>query len=164
MMEKEDETPTPLMQRVKAQAEVLVPLLHHLRAELGEDRANDLVYPALRDYVRKWTSDMASFDFDDPIENWRKTSETLEAQFEGDVDYEVLRDDAEGMDFNVTGCRYADFFRQLNEPELGAILTCEVDDHIAELSAPAVSLSRPNTMMKGGVNCPFRYQFIDQDE
>jgi hypothetical protein len=160
----ERETLTPLMQRVKAQAEVLVPLLHHLRSELGKDTANELVYGALRDSVRKWTSDMASSDSDDPIENWRKTSDTLEAQFDGDVDYEVLRHDAKAFDFNVTGCRYADFFRQLDEPELGAILTCEVDDHIAELSASAVSLSRQNTLMKGGANCPFRYQFIDRDD
>ena len=34
------------------------------------------------------------------------------------------------------------FFRQLDEPELGAILVCEADDHVAELSAPAVEMSR----------------------
>ncbi|MHA1537696.1 MAG: L-2-amino-thiazoline-4-carboxylic acid hydrolase [Alphaproteobacteria bacterium] len=162
-MERTNEKLTPLMQRVKLQAEVLVPLLQHLRAELGEEKANSLIYPVLRDYAKKWIGGLASSESESPIENWRKTSELLETQFEGDVDYEIIRDDAEALDFNVSACRYADFFRQLNEPELGAILTCEVDNHIVGLAAPAVKLSRSDSIMKGGKNCPFRYRFVNQD-
>lgn len=150
---------TPLMRRVKMQAEVLVPLLHHLRAELGVERANDLVYPVLRRMTKEWIEELASSDSEDPIENFQKTSELHLAYFEGDVDMDVLRADDQRLDVDVTGCRYADFFRQLDEPELGAILTCEMDDHIAELSAPAVELSRTDTIMKGGARCPFRYRF-----
>jgi len=83
----------------------------------------------------------------------------LEETFEGDVDYDVLRSDDKKFDLNVTRCRYAQLFRELGEPELGAILVCEVDDHIANLSAPAVKLSRDDTMMEGGTHCPFRYRF-----
>ncbi len=163
-MEKENETETPLMQRVRAQVEVLMPLLHHLRAELGEEKANKLVYPALRKYAKEWAGSFATSESGDPIENWRKSSEKLDATFEGDVEYDVLRDDAEAFDFNVTSCRYADFFRQLNEPELGAILTCEIDNHVADLSTPAVSLARPTTIMECGSNCPFRYKLSALEE
>ena len=45
--------PTPYMQRVKSQTDVLVPLLKHLRAELGAAKANALVYPVLRNYMKK---------------------------------------------------------------------------------------------------------------
>ena len=150
---------TPYMRWVKTQTDMLIPLLRHLRTELGEAQANALVYPALREYMKQWVADYASKESEDPIENFFDTSDRLEKTFEGDVDFDVLRQDDETFDLNVTRCRYAQFFRQLCEPELGAILVCEVDDHIAELSAPAVTLTRTDTMMQGGSHCPFRYRF-----
>ena len=153
------DTPTPYMQWVKSQTDVLIPLLRHLRAELGEEKANALVYPVLREYMKTWISEFASKESDKPIENFFKTSAKIEETFEGDVDYDVLKNDDENFDLNVTRCRYAQFFRQLGEPELGTILVCEADNHIADLSAPAVKLSRTDTMMKGGTHCPFRYKF-----
>ena len=160
-MDRDTEALTPFMRRVRSQAEVLVPLLRHLRAELGEAKANELVYPALRDAMKKWIAELASSDSDNPVENFRKTSDVFEAMYDGDVEYETLRDDGERWDFDVSGCRYADFFRQLDEPELGTILVCEMDDHTADLAASAVRMSRPQTIMKGGTHCPFRYRFGD---
>lgn len=161
-MDDNTDIPTAYMQWVKSQADVLMPLLRHLRAELGEEKANALVYPVLRNYMKKWTSKFASKESENPIENFFKTSDMLEEMFEGDVDYDILKNDDENFDLNVTRCLYAAFFRQLGEPELGSILVCEVDDHIAELSAPAVKLSRTDTIMKGGAHCPFRYRFDDK--
>ncbi len=158
------DTPTPYMQWVKSQTDMLVPLLRHLRTELGEENANALVYPALRDYMKKWVSEFSSKESGSPIDNFFKTSESLEETYEGDVDYDILKHDDKNFDLNVTRCRFAQLFRQLGEPELGVILVCEVDNHIADLSAPSVKLSRPDTMMKGGTHCPFRYTFDNQCE
>ena len=76
------DTPTPYMQWVKSQADVLVPLLKHLRAELGEAEANALVYPVLRQYMKTWIAEFASTKSDDPIENFQNSSARLEATFE----------------------------------------------------------------------------------
>ena len=76
----------------------------------------------------------------------------------GDIDVEWLRQDADRVEFNITGCRYADFFRQLGEPELGAVLLCETDFHIAEVGAPQVELDRSQTIMQGAKYCNFRYK------
>ncbi len=162
-MNREAGSPTPYMQWIKNQTDVLVPLLKHLRAELGEAEANALVYPVLRDYMKNWIAEFASTDSDNPIKNFYDTSARLEAMFEGDVEETILRNDDEELNFNITGCRYADFFRQLGEPELGTILVCEADDHIADLSAPEVELTRVDTIMKGGTHCPFRYRFSGQE-
>ena len=160
-MNDDADTPTLYMQRVKTQTEVLLPLLRHLRAELGEAEANALVYPVLRAYMKNWIAEFASTESDSPIENFYKTDERLQTMYEGDIDYEILNDDGQRFDLDVTRCRYADFFRRLGEPELGAILVCEADDHIADLSAPDVRMSRAGTLMKGGTHCPFRYRFRD---
>ena len=66
-MGKNAETPTLYMQRVRTQTEVLIPLLRHLRAELGAAEGNALVYPVLRDYMKKWIADFASKESDDPL-------------------------------------------------------------------------------------------------
>jgi hypothetical protein len=42
----------PLIERAKIQAQVLVPLVKALQAELGEERANALVRKALGDVYR----------------------------------------------------------------------------------------------------------------
>jgi hypothetical protein len=43
----------PLIEQVKIQAQVLVPLVKALQAELGEERANAIVRKALGDQYRK---------------------------------------------------------------------------------------------------------------
>jgi predicted ArsR family transcriptional regulator len=158
-MEKQQGDPVTLFQRAKVQAEVLVPLLRHLRNELGEETANGLVYPVIRTCMKDWIADIAPADSGDPMENFHRTSETLATLFEGDVDMQILESSPESLAVDVTGCRFADYFRRLGEPELGAILTCELDDHIAEMSALTVQLRREATLMKGAARCPFRYRF-----
>jgi hypothetical protein len=44
----------PLIEQVKMQAQVLVPLIKALQAELGEERANAIVRKALGDLYRKY--------------------------------------------------------------------------------------------------------------
>lgn len=156
-MNKDKETALTLMQRVEVQTEVLVPLLHHLRSELGEEVANELVYPVLRDSMKDWIASIAATD-GNPTENWRETSDKVATMFIGDLDLKVVEQDDRTLSVDVTRCRYADFFRSLGEPELGAILTCELDNHIADRSAPEVRMMRETTIMAGGRYCPFRYQ------
>lgn len=76
-----------------------------------------------------------------------------------DVKREFVRDDNEAREYNVTRCRYAEFFRALGEPELGEILLCDFDFYIAEVGAPAVELTRTQTIMQGAAYCDFRYRF-----
>ena len=44
----------PLIEQVKIQAQVLVPLVKALQADLGEERANDIVRGALGDLYRTY--------------------------------------------------------------------------------------------------------------
>ena len=36
----------------------------------------------------------------------------------------MRRHDKEALEFDITHCRFAEFFRALGEPELGALLIC----------------------------------------
>ncbi len=95
-----------------------------------------------------------------PREKWAALTTEALPRIGSCVDVEMLKQEADAMEFNVTGCRYADFFRQLGEPELGAVLLCEVDDHQVEVGSPEVEFTRTQTIMKGGSYCDFRYRMM----
>src|SRR2546428_7879702 len=98
----------PLSEQVKIQAQVLVPLVKALQAELGEERANALVRKALGAQYRKfgdrWWRAQGGGGFED------KMTATFEWFAEGDaLDYDVVQRSPEAFDVNVTGCRSARF-------------------------------------------------------
>ncbi|NJO36086.1 MAG: L-2-amino-thiazoline-4-carboxylic acid hydrolase [Rhodospirillales bacterium] len=76
-----------------------------------------------------------------------------------EVEVEMRRHDKEVLEFDVTRCRFAEFFRALGEPELGALLICETDFDIASASEGEVTLNRSQTIMQGAPSCTFRYKF-----
>jgi L-2-amino-thiazoline-4-carboxylic acid hydrolase len=63
------------------------------------------------------------------------------------------------LEFDITHCRFAEFFRVLGEPELGALLICETDFDIAAAGGGEVPLTRDQTIMQGAPSCTFRYKF-----
>lgn len=145
--------------QVRIQAEVLLPVLHALRAEFGTERANKVVYGALREWLQGSFASMAEQIDGTPAKKWHAICEAIEPAYIDDLRVEKIRDDAEALEFDVTECRFADFFRHLNEPELGAILNCECDFHVAEIGKPEVAFSRTRTLMSGDSCCDFRYSF-----
>ena len=149
--------PSPSLEQAKIQAQVLVPVLKAFRKELGEERANRIAWGALagwRDQV--WRG--MSVPSGTPAEQVRAGT-VATAQIIGDaVDVEILRDDADAIEVNVIGCRYAQFFRELGEPELGFALTCAFDDtQIEVFGGDEVKLKRTGTIMTGADRCDFRW-------
>jgi hypothetical protein len=146
----------PVIEQVKAQAQVLVPLVRALRAELGEARANDIVRRALAEQYRKlgerwWRRQQAAGLGDRMAESF--------ARFAADdaLDYDVVRQTPEAFDLDVTGCRYAEFYKAMGAPELGFLLVCSGDFAMAEGFGGEVELRRTQTIMQGARHCDFRY-------
>jgi predicted ArsR family transcriptional regulator len=146
------------LELVKIQARVLLPVLRALRKELGTERANQLIADALRGWSREIYQRVGAQLPGRPAEKFDALLGAVMPKIGTDVDFEPLRQTSEHWDLNVTGCRYADFFRELGEPELGALLLCEQDFHVTEQVAnPDVKLERTQTIMKGAKYCDFRY-------
>jgi len=148
----------PLIEQVKIQAQVLVPLVKALRAELGEERANTVVRKALGDLYRKYG------------EKWWRTQgarnlgEKVSSAFEmfaaGDaLEYAVVKNTPDAFELNVTRCRYAEFYKKIGAPELGFLLTCSGDTDFfqAEGFSTDVRLTVTQTIMQGASHCEFRY-------
>ena len=148
-----------LLDKVRIQAQVLVPVLRALRAELGKDKAEAIVKQALRDWSQQLFASIGDDIEGSPRRKWA-TIQSVWGEVSGrEVEVEVLRQDKEALDMDVTRCRFAEFFRALGEPELGALLICETDFDIASVGEGEVSLERAQTIMRGAPSCTFRYRF-----
>ena len=146
----------PLIEQVKIQAQVLVPLVKALQAELGEERANAIVRKALgnlyRRYGEKWWRTQGARDLGE------KMASAFDMFAAGDaLDYEVVKQAADTFEINVTQCRYAKFYHEIGAPELGFLLTCSADFPMAEGFGADVQLTRTQTIMQGASHCDFRY-------
>src|SRR5262249_11133780 len=108
----------PVIERVKIQAQVLVPLIKALQAELGEEKANALVRGSIgnlyRDYGEKWWRGQDTSNLGDNM-----AAEFKRFSAAGALDYDVIKKTADSFEINVTGCRYAEFYKKLGVPELG---------------------------------------------
>ena len=147
----------PVIEQAKIQAQVLVPLVKALQAELGEERANALVRRTLGDVFRRQGEEF-----------WRKKNEqnlgkavaSAFTTFARDdaLDYRVIAQSQDAFEIDVTRCRYAEFYKELGEPELGFLLVCGADFPMAEGFGPDIKLTRTQTIMQGASHCDFRYK------
>jgi hypothetical protein len=147
----------PVIEQAKIQAQVLVPLIKALQAELGEERANALVRTALGDVYRRLG------------EQWWQAKDSKHvgenmalafAAFAQDdaLDYNVRAQSQDTYEIDVTRCRYAEFYKELGEPELGFLLVCSLDFPFADGFGPDMRLTRTQTIMQGASHCDFRYR------
>jgi len=146
-----------LLDKTRMQAQV--PVLGALRAELGKDKADAIVKQALRDWSKELFAAIGDGIEGSPRRKWAAIQSAFGEVSGREVEVEILRHDEEAMDLDVTRCRFAEFFRALGEPELGALLICEADFDIASVGDGEVSLERAQTIMQGAPSCTFRYKF-----
>jgi predicted ArsR family transcriptional regulator len=154
----------PLIEQIKIQAHVLVPLVKALQEELGEERANAIVRNALADLYRKygetWWRSQGARSFEEKMSS---TFEKLYGAGEA-LKYEVVKKAPDSFEVNVTECRYAAFYKKIGVPELGFLLTCSADFSHAEGFGADVRLTRTQTIMQGASHCDFRYALNKKNE
>jgi hypothetical protein len=145
-----------VIQKVKIQAQVLVPLVKALQTELGEQRANAIVRKALGAIYRRYGEEFWR------AKNEKNLGKAMGAELttfarDDALDYRVIEQSQDAFSFDVTGCRYAEFYKELGEPDLGFLLVCSADFDMAEGFGPDIKLARTRTVMQGASHCDFRY-------
>ncbi|MDN5938044.1 MAG: L-2-amino-thiazoline-4-carboxylic acid hydrolase [Salinisphaera sp.] len=146
----------PLIEKYKIQAEVLVPLVKTLQAELGEERANTLVREGIGQWARELGKTIGSMGNGSSAE---KMAAAIPAFADGGaLDLDMLEQTEDALDFNVTGCRYAKFYQELGAPELGFLLVCQADFAMTEGVGSDLELKRSQTIMQGAAHCDFRFR------
>lgn len=146
----------PFLEQVKIQAQVLVPLIKVFQAEFGRERTNAIVPQALWEFYRQFGEQWWAQTPGAPTEKIAAAIEMF--AIDNAIDVQLLKQTPEAYEFNITGCRYAKFFRDLGVPELGYLLVCSIDPPMTEGYGGDVELTRTQTIMQGATHCDFRYR------
>lgn len=146
--------------RRETEARILAPVIAALEARFGPE-VREVVAETVREIAAEQGAALAGEHGRGPA----AFQETLAFWTANDaLEIEVLRDDGRHLDFDVTRCRYAEMYRELGIPELGAILSCNRDGALIEGFDPAATLTRDATILGGAPRCTFRYDFGPPDE
>jgi L-2-amino-thiazoline-4-carboxylic acid hydrolase len=145
-----------VLRRREIEARILMPVLEALGGEFGRERVFETARKVIIDVARAQGQALAEkmggdslTHFATALEDWKK----------GDAyRMDVLEQSEEKFSFNVTRCRYAELYRALGIPEVGALLSCNRDFSLVEGFNPAVKLTRTQTVMEGAPHCDFRFE------
>ncbi len=144
------------LDRVKIQTEILLPLFRRMRDELGNERACELLRGAVREYSVAFGESLGAPAGSTSLERLRTAIPIFAA--DDALAVEPLADTSAELTFNVTRCKYAEFFQELDEPEFGAILTCEIDPPMTKAVGEDLELVRTQTRMGGAHHCDFNWK------
>jgi hypothetical protein len=141
--------------RREIEARILAPVIDALGREFGRARVVEIVAGVIADVAREQGRDLARSAGDTSLQGFAATLEPWTRDDAMRIDVRASTDDR--LEFDVTRCRYAEMYRALGIPELGAVLSCNRDAALSEGFNPAVTLTRRQTIMQGASCCDFRY-------
>ena len=147
-----------LLQRRGIEAEVLIPLIRRMEQEFGRDEAHRIARETIEEIAREQGHAVAEALQRRDLEGFHNVKDTWSGAG-GDLQIETLREDAEGLEFNVVGCRFAEMYQRMGAADLGFILSCSRDFALSEGYSTDLHLERRQTMMQGAPFCDFRYRF-----
>ena len=143
-----------LLQRRKIQAEVLIPMVQAFQHAIGKERANEIAREVIIELARKDGARLAQ-QFGDDLTGMERVSGVWAAG--GSLDIEPIGKSEDRLDFNVTRCQYAEFYKELGLPELGDLFHCNRDFAMVEGFSSSLTLKRTQTIMQGASHCDFRF-------
>lgn len=147
-------TPLPLLHQREIEAGVIAPLIRAFAAEVGEGRAREIVAGVVRELA--WQAGCAAAAGGNDLAHLKQAIEAWKAG--GALELDVVRDDGEHFEFNVTRCRFAEMYRRLGLADLGPVLSCGRDAAMVEGFNPWIEFRRTQTLMEGASHCDFRYR------
>lgn len=141
----------PILEATKIQARAVIPIVKELEKELGKERAHEIVGRAIGNNYVAWRESRGFTPDAHP-----RTEAADGPDFP--VEHEVVEDSDTAYGHNITGCAFADYFRSIGEPEIGALMTCNVDFPAEEKLRPGWEFTRTQTRMQGAPHCDFRWR------
>lgn len=140
-----------ILEAIKIQARVLIPVMKALEAELGKERAHGIVRGAIAESYAGFVAARSAARNTHPGEG-SGASETFP------VETEEVENTPHAYGVNMVSCQFADYFRSIGEPEIGALMTCGVDFAVERAIRPEWRFERTQTRMQGAPFCDFRWR------
>jgi len=150
-----DEIAIPHLQKRKIEARALIPFIMACREKFGDGPTGEVIAAAIDASAAEEGARWAE-RFGGDIAGLRTLAETVWGA--GGLDLEVVDESADRLAFNVTRCRYAEFFKALGLQDLGRLIHCNRDRAMVTGFAGDIELSRSQTIMQGAACCDFRFR------
>ena len=145
-----------VLTRREIEARILAPVVEALGQEFGRDRVIEVVRDVIVALARAQGEGLAAARQDASLTSF---AGTLEPWTRDGALTMIMREQSDDeLAFDVTRCRYAEMYRALGIPELGAVLSCNRDAALIEGFNPEVHFTRTQTIMGGASHCDFRYR------
>jgi hypothetical protein len=146
-----------LLDRRRIEAQFAKGIFDILAEEVGRVRAVEILTKAVVRFA-----EAAGASFAESRSEGRKDlaayAEILPVWQEGGaLEVDLAINEPNRLEFDVTRCRYAEMYRELGIPELGAVLSCNRDGAFCTGFNPEIALTRTRTIMEGADRCDFRY-------
>lgn len=149
-----------VLTRRETEARVLAPIIDALGERFGRDAVVETVRDTIVRVAQAQGGQLAGQMGGDTIEHFAQSLEYWSQDNALEID--ILDQDNESFAFNVTRCRYAEMYRALGIPELGAVLSCNRDFALIQGFNRDIELTRTQTIMDGASHCDFRYKMSRQ--
>jgi predicted ArsR family transcriptional regulator len=144
------------LQRRKIEGRVLIPFIEAVTEKFGEAAMHEVLDATIRKVA---TDDGAAWAkrFGRTTASMRQVAEDVWAGG-GGMDVHVMGETEDRLDFNVTRCGYAEFYKQLGLAELGYRILCSRDHAAVAGFNDQLEMSRSQTIMQGASCCDFRFR------
>jgi L-2-amino-thiazoline-4-carboxylic acid hydrolase-like protein len=151
-----------VLTRREIEARILAPMIDAFAAEFGRERVIEIAKRVIVEIARQQGAALAHQLGGNSLRHFAGGKDPW---VKGDaLRVEVLQETESAYDFNVTRCRYAEMYRALGIPELGAVLSCGRDYALGEGFNPELRLVRTQTIMEGAPCCDFRYRMAPSED
>jgi hypothetical protein len=149
-----------LIEQREIEARLAAALVAGYAETLGRDQALAIAGDTIRGLAREAGRALYRRTGTNTLTDLARIAETIWAR-DGALNIEFLKITATALHFNVTRCRYAERYAQLDVGELGYYLSCGRDAAFAQGFNPDIRLTRTQTIMQGAAFCDFRFGLAD---
>jgi hypothetical protein len=132
-------------------------ILKKLKEHFGED-VIEIASSARLAVHKKWMKELSKYKLGRPSEIFTHSAFSVTSAEENLLEYEVLEDSDEKFAVKITKCKYADFYIEKNEPEIGYAMHCALDFGETEAFSSDIILKRTKTLMQGDKCCNHCYE------
>jgi predicted nucleic-acid-binding Zn-ribbon protein len=144
------------LQRRKIEGRVLIPFIQALRDKFGEAVAGEVVDDTIRKLAAEDGASWAA-TYGRTTASMRRVAQELWAGG-GGMDVQLIGESEDHLDFTVTRCGYAEFYKELGLADLGVRVHCNRDHAMVVGFNNELELSRSQTIMAGATCCDFRFR------
>lgn len=152
----------PVLVRRRIEAMVLGPMIRAFQDNFGEQEANAVAQRVIEEIAQDQGAAMAKKVGAQDLSTYIASKSAWTAN--NALETETLVMEEKRYDYNVTRCRYAEMYQELDMQDLGFIVSCGRDFNFPAGFNKNMNLTRTQTIMQGASHCDFRYEMVEEHQ